>query len=78
MDDIVSHEFEQERGRVASSVECYMKQYGVSKQEAHEGLNNLVEILWKYVNEDMLRPFEGSDASSYGYSQPGANHGLVV
>ncbi|KAL3591760.1 hypothetical protein D5086_010400 [Populus alba] len=31
MDDITSHEFEQERGHVASAVECCMKQYGVSK-----------------------------------------------
>ncbi|CAI0455573.1 unnamed protein product [Linum tenue] len=58
MDDIVSHEFEQERGHVASAVECYMKQYGVSKQEAHVGLNNLVEILWKDVNEDILQPLK--------------------
>ncbi|CAN1239177.1 Probable terpene synthase 3 [Linum grandiflorum] len=34
MDDVVSNEFEQERGHVASAVECYMKQYGVSRQEA--------------------------------------------
>ncbi|CAL1391957.1 unnamed protein product [Linum trigynum] len=60
MDDIVSHEFEQERGHVASSVECYMKQHGVSKQEAYVELNNLVEILWKDVNEDLLRPLKVS------------------
>ncbi|CAN1222135.1 Probable terpene synthase 3 [Linum grandiflorum] len=54
MDDIVSHEFEQERGHVASSVECYMKQHGASKEEAHSELNKLVEKLWKDMNEDML------------------------
>ncbi|CAI0455559.1 unnamed protein product [Linum tenue] len=58
MDDIVSHEFEQERGHVASSVECYMKQYGVSKQEAYVGLNNLVEKLWKDMNEDLMLPLK--------------------
>ncbi|GLT50329.1 hypothetical protein SLA2020_238210 [Shorea laevis] len=33
MDDIVSNEFEQSRVHVASSIEYYMKQYGVSKEE---------------------------------------------
>ncbi|CAL1352329.1 unnamed protein product [Linum trigynum] len=33
MDDIVSHEFEQKRGHVALSVECYMKQHRVSRVE---------------------------------------------
>ncbi|KAK0587876.1 hypothetical protein LWI29_030338 [Acer saccharum] len=37
--DIRSHKFEQERGSsVASVVECYMNQYGVSEQEAYEEL----------------------------------------
>ncbi|CAL1357929.1 unnamed protein product [Linum trigynum] len=58
MDDIVSHEFEQERGHVASSVECYMKQYCVSKQEAYVGLNNLVEKMWKDMNEDLMLPLK--------------------
>ncbi|CAN1220426.1 Probable terpene synthase 3 [Linum perenne] len=60
VDDIVSHEFEQERGHVASTVECYMKQYGVSKEEAHMELNKLVEKLWKDMNEDMLRPLKAT------------------
>ncbi|KAE8734922.1 putative pentatricopeptide repeat-containing protein [Hibiscus syriacus] len=34
MDDIVSRKFEQERGHVASAVECYMKQHGVSEEKA--------------------------------------------
>ena len=29
-------QFEQKRGHVASGIECYMKQNGVSKQEAHD------------------------------------------
>ncbi|KAG5601072.1 hypothetical protein H5410_032442 [Solanum commersonii] len=35
MDDIVGHEVEQERGHVASIIECYMKEYGASKQETY-------------------------------------------
>ncbi|CAN0878474.1 Probable terpene synthase 3 [Linum grandiflorum] len=54
MDDIVSHEFEQERGHVASAVECYMKQYGVSRKEAVEVLNQFLEDDWKDINEGCL------------------------
>ncbi|KAL3508575.1 hypothetical protein ACH5RR_027976, partial [Cinchona calisaya] len=35
-DDMVGHEFEQERGHVASAVECYMTEYGGSKEEAYD------------------------------------------
>ncbi|KAA8526921.1 hypothetical protein F0562_008850 [Nyssa sinensis] len=30
MDDMISREFEQKRGHVASAIECYMKQHGVA------------------------------------------------
>ncbi|KAG2677979.1 hypothetical protein I3760_12G121600 [Carya illinoinensis] len=42
MDDIVSTDFEQQRGHVVSDIECYMKQHGVSKQED--------------MNEELLKP----------------------
>ncbi|KAK9137639.1 hypothetical protein Sjap_008233 [Stephania japonica] len=32
MNDVGSHQFEQRRGHVASAVECFMKEYGASKQ----------------------------------------------
>nr|QNV48472.1 cadinene synthase [Ficus carica] len=54
MDDIVSHKFEQEREHVASSVECYTKQYGVSEQEAYGELNKKVVDAWKDINEELL------------------------
>ncbi|CAN0903617.1 Probable terpene synthase 3 [Linum grandiflorum] len=56
MDDIVTHEFEQERGHAASSVECYMTHYGVSRKEAVDALNEMVEEDWKIVNEELLNP----------------------
>ncbi|KAL4352950.1 hypothetical protein GQ457_06G022510 [Hibiscus cannabinus] len=34
IDDISTHKFEQERGHCASAVECYMKEHGVSEEEA--------------------------------------------
>ncbi|CAN1179955.1 Sesquiterpene synthase [Linum perenne] len=56
MDDIQSHQFEQKRGHVASSVECYMTQYGVSREEAVDALNEIVEEDWKIVNEELMNP----------------------
>ncbi|KAG6775557.1 hypothetical protein POTOM_019034 [Populus tomentosa] len=56
MDGITSHEFEQERGHVASAVECCMKQYGVSKEEAYDMLRKMVESDWKDINEELLKP----------------------
>ncbi|TYH46502.1 hypothetical protein ES332_D11G340500v1 [Gossypium tomentosum] len=56
MDDVVSHQFEQERGHVPSAVECYMKQYGASKQEAYDELYKQIKNAWKDINEGFLKP----------------------
>ncbi|XP_076958400.1 (E)-beta-farnesene synthase-like [Bidens hawaiensis] len=56
MDDIATHKEEQERNHVASSVECYMKQYGISEEETHELFSKLVEDSWKVINQESLRP----------------------
>ncbi|XP_031285453.1 (-)-germacrene D synthase-like [Pistacia vera] len=56
VDDIVTHKFEQERGHVASAIECYMKQHGVSEEEAVKMMKVHVEKAWKDMNEDMLKP----------------------
>nr|QLC36837.1 terpene synthase 25 [Cannabis sativa] len=56
MNDIASRKFEQERNHIPSTVECYMKQYGVSEEEAVEELNKRVVNYWKEINEDFIRP----------------------
>ncbi|XP_062081149.1 alpha-humulene synthase-like, partial [Humulus lupulus] len=56
MDDIASHKFEQERVHPPSTVECYMKQYGVSEQEAYDELTRQVVNAWKVINEEFIRP----------------------
>ncbi|XP_042399435.1 alpha-humulene synthase-like isoform X2 [Zingiber officinale] len=56
MDDIASHEREQERDHVASTVESYMKEYGTSTKVAHEKLQVVVEQAWKDLNKECLRP----------------------
>ncbi|XVF04023.1 hypothetical protein REPUB_Repub05bG0044900 [Reevesia pubescens] len=60
MDDIVSHKFEQERGHVASAVECYMKQHGVSEEKACNELNKQIDNAWKDINQELItRPIAG-------------------
>ncbi|KAJ4825927.1 hypothetical protein Tsubulata_011159 [Turnera subulata] len=56
MDDIASHEFEQRRPHIPSIVECYMKENGVSQEEATKALLEMVTEAWKDINEDTMRP----------------------
>ncbi|KAF3629778.1 putative LOB domain-containing protein 27-like [Capsicum annuum] len=58
MYDIVDHEFQQERGHAESSIECYMKQYGASKEEAYIKYRKMVKDAWKDINKALLRPTE--------------------
>nr|G8H5M7.1 RecName: Full=Terpene synthase 9; Short=ShTPS9; AltName: Full=(1E,4E)-germacrene B synthase TPS9; AltName: Full=Alpha-humulene synthase TPS9; AltName: Full=Beta-myrcene synthase TPS9; AltName: Full=Germacrene A synthase TPS9; AltName: Full=Limonene synthase TPS9; AltName: Full=Terpinolene synthase TPS9 [Solanum habrochaites]AEM23825.1 sesquiterpene synthase [Solanum habrochaites] len=58
MNDIVGHEVEQERGHVASLIECYMKDYGASKQEAYAKFKKDVTNAWKDINKEFFRPTE--------------------
>ncbi|GLU10344.1 hypothetical protein SLE2022_271570 [Rubroshorea leprosula] len=56
LDDIVSHEFEQNRDHVASAVECYMKQHGVSREETVESFRKEIAKTWKVFNEEWVKP----------------------
>lgn len=56
MDDVTSHKHEQMRGHVASAVECYMKQYGATEEEACVEFCEMVANAWKDMNEECLKP----------------------
>nr|ACF94469.1 germacrene B synthase [Cistus creticus subsp. creticus] len=56
MNDIVGHKFEQKRGHVASAVECYVKQYGGTEEEAVEEFRKQITNAWKDINEECLCP----------------------
>ncbi|KAL3503367.1 hypothetical protein ACH5RR_037816 [Cinchona calisaya] len=56
MDDIVRHESEQERGDVASAVECYMNEYCASKQDAYIEFVKQIRDGWKDINKECLDP----------------------
>ncbi|CAN1252673.1 (-)-germacrene D synthase [Linum perenne] len=48
-------EFEQERGHVASAVECYMKQYNASQKQAVDALSQFIQHDWRDINEECLK-----------------------
>lgn len=47
---------EKSRGQIATGIECYMRDYGVSTEEAMNKFQEMAEIAWKDVNEGILRP----------------------
>ncbi|OWM81226.1 hypothetical protein CDL15_Pgr007257 [Punica granatum] len=47
-------QLEQKVGQVVSAVECYMKQYGVTEEEAKHELWKHVNDAWKDINEEAL------------------------
>ncbi|CAL9128165.1 unnamed protein product [Musa acuminata var. zebrina] len=54
MNDIASHELEQTREHVASTVQCYVKEYGTDVHVACKKLQGLVDDAWKEINEECL------------------------
>ncbi|XP_042404058.1 alpha-humulene synthase-like [Zingiber officinale] len=56
MDDVTSHELEQEREHAASTVECYMKEFATNEKEAYKNLMEMVEDAWKDHNKECLNP----------------------
>ncbi|KAK9706798.1 hypothetical protein RND81_07G151900 [Saponaria officinalis] len=58
MNDIGGHKFEQKREHVASAVECYMRQHGITNEvQVYEELEKQVKDAWKDLNEGMLKPY---------------------
>ncbi|XP_050370267.1 (-)-alpha-pinene synthase-like [Argentina anserina] len=56
MDDIGGSNVEKEPGDSASCIDIYMKQYGVSLEEAIDVFNKQIADCWKDINEDFIRP----------------------
>uniref|UniRef100_A0A7N0TCK2 Uncharacterized protein n=1 Tax=Kalanchoe fedtschenkoi TaxID=63787 RepID=A0A7N0TCK2_KALFE len=55
-DDIVTHEFEQQREHIPSAVHCYMNQYKVNKEDACKELSKEISNAWMVLNEGCLKP----------------------
>ncbi|KDP46461.1 hypothetical protein JCGZ_12944 [Jatropha curcas] len=60
MDDVTTHEHEQEREHCASGIECYMKEYGVSQKEAIDEIQKMCANAWKDINQACMKPTEVS------------------
>ncbi|KAM3327233.1 sesquiterpene synthase 14b [Capsicum chacoense] len=54
-DDIIGHEHEQQRAHGASFIECYMKEYEASEQEACGEALRQIANAWKDINVECLR-----------------------
>ncbi|XP_077219732.1 (-)-germacrene D synthase-like [Tasmannia lanceolata] len=46
--------FEQERRHVASTIQCYVKEYGASEKEVGEKPEEIIMIAWKDINQAYL------------------------
>ncbi|KAJ1384847.1 Terpenoid cyclases/protein prenyltransferase alpha-alpha toroid [Sesbania bispinosa] len=53
--EFATKKFEQQRVHVASAIECCMKQYNISQQEAYNHVHKDVEDCWKVINEECLK-----------------------
>ncbi|XP_050387326.1 (-)-germacrene D synthase-like [Argentina anserina] len=56
LNDVMSYQFEQKRGHNASSVELYVKEYGVTEEVAKLALTKQVDDAWKVINKAWLHP----------------------
>nr|XP_004298298.2 PREDICTED: (-)-germacrene D synthase-like [Fragaria vesca subsp. vesca] len=54
LNDLAGHKFEQNNEQGASTVECYMKQYGVGEEEAKIALTKQKDAAWKDLNQELL------------------------
>ncbi|XP_010557839.1 PREDICTED: alpha-humulene/(-)-(E)-beta-caryophyllene synthase-like [Tarenaya hassleriana] len=54
-DDIAGYEMEHKRKHVGTAIDCYMKQYGVSKGKATEEIRNMISDSWKDLNGELMR-----------------------
>ncbi|KAL5972789.1 hypothetical protein ACLOJK_039595 [Asimina triloba] len=56
VDDIVSREFEQKRGHVASGIDCHVKEFGASEEKAYKKFREMVTAAWKDMNRECMKP----------------------
>ncbi|KAK4718680.1 hypothetical protein R3W88_017018 [Solanum pinnatisectum] len=54
MDDIADHEVQQQIEHVASIIDCYIKEYGASKEEVCIEIQKEVTNAWKDINKELL------------------------
>ncbi|KAJ3679565.1 hypothetical protein LUZ60_017576 [Juncus effusus] len=55
-DDILGYEREHKLGQVASTFDCYMKQYNATKEETTIRFYSWIEDAWMTMNQECLKP----------------------
>jgi (-)-germacrene D synthase len=55
-DDVMTYQFERERGQSATGVDAYIKTYAVSEKKAIDELKIMIDNAWKDINEGCLKP----------------------
>ncbi|XP_073279190.1 germacrene A synthase-like isoform X2 [Primulina huaijiensis] len=57
VDDVATYKVEKERCQKSTGIDCYMKDYGVTMEEAMNKIEEMATDAWKDVNENFKRPF---------------------
>ncbi|KAL8158693.1 hypothetical protein V2J09_000230 [Rumex salicifolius] len=60
--DIGGKKFDQNRGLSSLFLECYMKEYGLTCEEACKELYKKADELWKDINQGMIKPSEVAES----------------
>ncbi|CAA2980614.1 vetispiradiene synthase 2-like [Olea europaea subsp. europaea] len=60
IDDIATYKVEKERGQIATGIESYMVENGVTKEVVIDKFYKMATNAWKDVNEECLRPTSSS------------------
>lgn len=56
INDIVTYKSENGRGELASSIECYMRQFGCTEDEALNHIQGIMEAELKELTKELLKP----------------------
>uniref|UniRef100_A0A1W7HBX6 Putative vetispiradiene synthase n=1 Tax=Scoparia dulcis TaxID=107240 RepID=A0A1W7HBX6_SCODU len=56
LDDLATYEIEKERGQLVTGIECYMKEYRVTKPEVESRFRQMITSAWKDMNEEFFKP----------------------
>lgn len=56
MNDLTDYESDKELQHVGGVVDCYMEEFGVSKEEACASINVVIEDSWKDLADEIFRP----------------------
>ncbi|GAA0164393.1 hypothetical protein LIER_20044 [Lithospermum erythrorhizon] len=56
VDDLSTYQIEKRRGQITTPIDCYMKDFGVTEDEAILKLKEMVEDGWKEISEECIKP----------------------